>query len=138
MYHLCELCVPNMCDSFIMCRSLLFFKTTFEEFQPSDFRFPKYHLTTHYTWFVSEYGSLHSVSTTHCKYYIVYSCKYSMLISNSFMCVTAERLHKAEVKPMFQRTSRKKRTAQAEMTGVLQMSNYLQDIIDYVGLEIPR
>ena len=51
---------------------------------------------------------------------------------------TAERLHKAEIKPLFNRTSQKKRTAYEEMSTVLDISNYLQDLGQYVGLELSR
>ena len=117
-----------------MCSALYVFKNTFTGYQKSNFLFPKFHLTLHYTWFVKEYGSTHSMSTTHGKFHKL-PFAYALL---TMLSSAAERLHKAEIKPLFPRTSQKKRTAYDEMSTVLDINNYLQDVSEHVGLELSR
>lgn len=80
-------------------------KDTFEGFCPSNFCFPKFHLTTHYPEVIEEFGSLHTVSSAH-----------------------GERTHKTEVKPAHRRTSKKKRTATGELLDVLQIKESLEQL----------
>lgn len=91
------------------------FKDTFKEYQASNFKFPKFHLTLHYANFIREYGSALSASTTH-----------------------GERQHKTQVKPLHKRTSRKKRTAQAEMYNIAEIKVQLMQLIAHYGIFIPR
>ncbi len=81
-------------------------KDTFQDYQPSNFKFPKFHLTLHYANFIREYGSALSASTSH-----------------------GERQHKTQVKPLHKRTSRKKRTAQAEMFNIAEIKVKLMQLI---------
>ena len=84
---------------------------TYAGFCKSDFRFPKFHLTTHYPDVIREFGSLHTVSSAH-----------------------GERTHKTEVKPAHRRTSRKKRTAQGELLDVLQVKESLEQLTAAFGI----
>ena len=86
-------------------RTLLKMKQTFEGHCKSGFRFPKFHLTLHYPEVITEFGSLHTVSSAH-----------------------GERTHKTEVKPAHKRTSQKKRTANSELLNVLQAKESLAQL----------
>lgn len=87
-------------------------KNAFQGFCPSDFRFPKFHLTTHYAEVIKEFGSLHTVSSAH-----------------------GERTHKTEVKPAHRRTSQKKRTANSELLDVLQAKESLEQLVSAYGVQ---
>ena len=89
-------------------------KTTFEGFCRSGFRFPKFHLTTHYPEVIREFGSLHTVSSAH-----------------------GERTHKTEVKPAHRRTSQKKRTANSELLDVLQAKESLEQLVSAFDISRP-
>ena len=64
---------------------------------------------------IQEYGSVHVVSTEH-----------------------GERKHKVTVKPLFKRTSRKKRTAQNELFNVVDVSVQLEALIEQYKIRTPR
>ena len=90
-------------------------KTVFMAFSKSEFRFPKFHLTTHYLEDIEKYGSLHIVSSAH-----------------------GERTHKTDIKPAHGRTSRKKRTSQGELIEQLQMQEELSSLSKAFDVELPR
>ena len=89
-------------------------KNAFQGFCPSNFRFPKFHLTTHYPHVIKEFGSLHTVSSAH-----------------------GERTHKTEVKPAHRRTSQKKRSANNELLDVLQAKESLEQLVSAYGISTP-
>ena len=89
-------------------------RVTFAGFNKSGFRFPKFHLTTHYPQVIEEFGSLHTVSSAH-----------------------GERTHKTEVKPAHKRTSQKKRTANNELLDVLQAKESLEQLVSAYGIASP-
>lgn len=96
-------------------RTLDCFKRTFEPYTTSTFRFPKFHLTTHYVETIREYGSLHTVSTA-----------------------MGEKNHKVQVKPAHRRTSQKRATAQSELADKLEMGQTCRSLVRAFHIKLPR
>ena len=90
-------------------------KRVFGPYTKSTFRFPKFHLTTHYTEVISEYGSTQCVSTAH-----------------------GEKNHKVEVKPAHRRTSQKKRTAQSELATQIEMAQTCRKLVRTFRIQLPK
>ena len=97
----------------IMCRTLEAMKVAFRGFSKSDFRFPKFHLTTHYVDVILEFGSLRIVDSG-----------------------SGERNHKKGVKAYFFRTSKKKSLAQAQMANIFRASEAVQQLSEVYGIDL--
>lgn len=93
MYVYCYL--SHMVLTYSNNRTMQRMKTTFGKYSKSQFRFPKFHLSLHYTDHIKEFGGIKILDSGH-----------------------GERAHKKGVKRYFFRTSKKKSAAEKELIDV--------------------